>query len=694
MHFHQHRVPFVRAASAALCCLSVALTISPSPAQAGFAYESSDPNALLGSSRGGNAQWDYCYGKPDDAPLPVDPRTLVQPGISDGKAVHFNAFWKECHTDPEAVKEAGHPTTCGELRDVFYRGEALMDTGGPGVAALFAGTRYNTVSTVGGISTFPAKQYNKLWKIWGGFTERPANFDELVANRYGSALAEGRNPYPLPGEDPNLTNGGSGQLPEMFTQVRKPDGSWSGRIGVTCHGCHSGHVGSPADGEGLGFIAGGSAGTDLNLLLRDMLPLGYMASLVTPLNLTQVRGTNNASAVNIAFLFPEKGLPSLQNILGVLTSGSTGSMDSPLWWNMGHRPAKFVDGLFPMDAPRVDAVFYTPFLGLFGSLTGPAGEAGMEWMRRHGPEMNTWVETLKAPRYPYPVDTALAEAGSVLFHELDLWAADRHNPVDRPEGNGSCASCHGAYAPRYVNDSDFLATPELEGMAGYIVPLRIIDTDPDRLMTNTEAMQRAGSRNFFGYVATKDTENDCGPQNQKRLRGDRELGYLAQPLYGIWASAPYFHNGSVPNVWEVLKPQDRKPIWRRVSAPRPEINAEGNVVMGFDTHLERAFDTEKMGWRYDEIPCVNLPPMVKPGFNCSTRDINDAPPVQSWLQKLYSSVTGVWNIDYPYIRTLEHIENRKIFNSHRYSQGNEGHAFTAVLTDDERHALIEYLKTL
>ena len=58
---------------------------------------------------------------------------------------------------------------------------------------------------------------------------RPDNFDELVAERYGSAFGPGRNPYPRPGEDPNRTNGGTGRLPEMFTQLRNPDGKWSGR---------------------------------------------------------------------------------------------------------------------------------------------------------------------------------------------------------------------------------------------------------------------------------------------------------------------------------------------------------------------------------------------------------------------------------------------------------------------------------
>lgn len=661
-------------------------------AASAFVYDDA-PDALLGSSHGGNRQWDFCYGKPDQAALPVDPRTMVQPGVSDGKAVHFNAYWKECHRDPVAVQEAGHPTTCGELREVFHRGEALMDTGNPAAAALFAGTRYNAAAAAGGISTFSAVQYNKLWKIWGGYSKRPDNFDVLVTQRYGSGMAASRNPYPLPGEDPNATDGGSGQLPEMFTQVRKADGLWSGRIGVTCHGCHSGEVGNPQQGEGLGFIFGGSSATDLNLFLRDMLPLGYAASGVMPLNLSQTRGTSNASAVNIAFMFPEKGLPSLKNIMGVLSSGSTGSMDSPPWWNMGHRPAKFVDGLFPMDAPRVDAVFYTPFLGLFGGVTGKLGGEGQAWMRQHGPDMNTWVESLKAPKYPLPVDTSLAKAGAVLFHTLDLWAPERNNPIDRPAGNGACAGCHGAYSPRYVNDSDYLATPQLEGMAGYIVPLRIIGTDPDRVLTNTEAMQQAGASNFFGYIATRGTEDDCGPQNQKRLRGDREVGYLAQPLYGIWASAPYFHNGSVPNLWEVLKPQDRKAIWRRVSAPRPD-NTEGKVVMGYDTDIARAFDPVNVGWKYEAIPCEKHYPTVRPGFNCNPNDESKTPPPQVLLARLFSSVTGLWNLLFPPIINTAQMENRKIYNTHLYSHGNEGHEFTAVLTDDERRALIEYMKTL
>ena len=44
--------------------------------------------------------------------------------------------------------------------------------------------------------------------------------------------------------------------------------------------------------------------------------------------------------------------------------------------------------------------------------------------------------------------------------------------------------------------------------------------------------------------------------------------------------------------------------------------------------------------------------------------------------------------------TNAQIEDRKIYNTRMYSQSNTGHEFTDVLADKERHAIIEYLKTL
>jgi len=642
---------------------------------------------LLGSSRGGTAMWRFCQGKSDETPVPVDPRSLVQPGVNEGRAVHFNTWWKNCHVDPEAVQEVGPAETCGELRARFYRGGLLLDPGSPNAGGLFTGTTPGN-----GSSTITAQQYNSIWQVWGGYMSRPENFDELVAERYGSGFSASPNPYPLPGEDPNQTDGGSGQLPEMFTQLRDDrSGTWSGEITVTCHACHSGSVGGEG-GPGPGLTwGGGSSLADLNLFLRDFLALGYEASSAVILNLNRTRGRNNASLVNLAFAMA--GFQGPEVMAGVLTSGSTADMDTPAWWNMGHRAVKFVDGVFPMDAPRIDAIFYAPSIGIT--------EQGRAWMRENGPDMNVWVESLESPPYPFPVDIELAARGAVLFHTLDMWAPERNNPVRRPEGNGSCASCHGAYSPRYVNDPAFLETPQLEGIAAYVVPLDIIGTDPERVNANNDSVQEAGKTSFFSYPETVGTDQDCGPQNRPELRGDREPGYLAPPLYGIWASAPYFHNGSVPNVWEVLKPSDRHQIWRRVSKPRPVEQQDCltcSTVMGYDTDLTRAYDARKLGWKYEPIPCQPesaTNPSASPYVNCNPDEESQQDPLaEQVLAQFYSNVLLGWNLVSVPPLTEVQMEDRKNYNTRMFAQGNEGHEFNSVLTDEERVAIIEYLKTL
>ncbi|HKY91755.1 MAG TPA: hypothetical protein VJM11_11980, partial [Nevskiaceae bacterium] len=396
--------------------------------------------ALLGSQHGGHAWFDFCATRDDAAVLPPDPRSLVQPGVNAGKAVHFNAFWRDCRKDPALIGEAGHPKTCGELRESWAIGDTLMrGNGGIGAGTFFAG------SEPGGAFSITADDYNNLWRVWG-LTARPDNFDQLVAERYGVTFGTTRNPYPKPGEDPNLTDGGTGQLPGSMTQTRNADGSWSGRIGLTCHGCHSGGAGTAADGPGLGLMYGsGNSLNDTGLTARELglaarSPIAFFSLFGTS------RGTNNASDVNIFFLLDGVRLDAY--LLSVLTSGSTASGDTPAWWNMGHRPLKFQDGFFAADANRVDIIFYTPIGG------------DEEWVRAHAQPADHWIMSLKSPAYPMTVDTALAEQGAVLFHSKDLWAEGLDNPAAKPGGgNGSCASCHGAYSPRYVHDPAYLDDP-------------------------------------------------------------------------------------------------------------------------------------------------------------------------------------------------------------------------------------------
>jgi hypothetical protein len=138
-----------------------------------------------------------------------------------------------------------------------------------------------------------------------------------------------------------------------------------------------------------------------------------------------------------------------------------------------------------------------------------------------------------------------------------------------------------------------------------------------------------------------------------------------------------------------------RPIRRRVSRPaRPD---QGHVIMGYDTDLDRAFDRTKLGWKYDAVPCEltsPLNPMVSPYVSCTPDDEWQDPLATTILNGLYSNILLAWNILFPPILTNDQIEDRKNFNTRMFAQGNEGHEFNAALTDDERFAIIEYLKTL
>lgn len=51
--------------------------------------------------------------------------------------------------------------------------------------------------------------------------------------------------------------------------------------------------------------------------------------------------------------------------------------------------------------------------------------------------------------------------------------------------------------------------------------------------------------------------DNCDPK-QEGAKCIRPPSYKARPLNGIWASAPFLHNGSVPNLWELLQKPDQR----------------------------------------------------------------------------------------------------------------------------------------
>jgi hypothetical protein len=592
----------------------------------------------------------FCEGKPNDEPLPVDPRTLVQPGVNFDKAVYFNAFWADCHVG--AAAEDASPRTCGDYRARLARGQDMMKGG---KMSFFGGDYTDSLLAI------TAEQYNSLWLRWG-LLSRPADFDQAVANRWGVPLGTERNPYPLPGEDPNATNGGSGQLPIALTQLREADGRYSGKMGLNCNWCHSGRVGDESEGPGLGTIEGsGNSLVEIGAVFGDTFP-GF------PIAANKVRGTGDI------LLYPAIAALDLDRLGhfngSIVAAPSQGSVDFPVFWNTGHRTRRFHDGSFAMDDSRPVMGFFMPLLSAsrFLDIVG-----GRQWIEERDQDVRLWVESIRSPAYPGLIDMTLAEEGAWLFHQKDLWGPDLGNASPRPDGgNGSCASCHGVYSPLYAASPEYLDRPELAGIAAYVVPLDVIGTDPARANSLNEGLKETLRWSWWGY-GTNDSPGACFGASDR-------AGYLAPPLHGIWASAPYFHNASVPNVWEVLKPSDRKEIWRRLSGPSQWNNP--SLVMTFDTNLARAYDHDTLGWKYDVLECGD--PFLQPALDCSPAAAEFSPAGTFWF---------TWNLEGP-PPTAAALEERKIYNTHKYSQGNQGHEFTSVLTDDERWALIEFMKTL
>ena len=124
--------------------------------------------------------------------------------------------------------------------------------------------------------------------------------------------------------------------------------------------------------------------------------------------------------------------------------------------------------------------------------------------------IQSFLDQLPAPAYPFAVDTALAARGADLFASL-------------------CASCHAPAGARLFQ----------------VVDLAEVGTDPNRVAVVTQAgIDKLNSFSGNGWSF-----------DSFRLTG----GYLNSLLDGIWLRAPYLHNGSVPTLRDLLRPASERP---------------------------------------------------------------------------------------------------------------------------------------
>jgi hypothetical protein len=71
------------------------------------------------------------------------------------------------------------------------------------------------------------------------------------------------------------------------------------------------------------------------------------------------------------------------------------------------------------------------------------------------------------------------------------------------------------------------------------------------------------------------------------------LGYRARPLAGLWATPPFLHNGSVPNLYQLLLPADQRDKTFYVGSREFDPKNVGYSTAQFDGAFE--FRTDQPG---------------------------------------------------------------------------------------------------
>ncbi len=288
---------------------------------------------------------------------------------------------------------------------------------------------------------------------------------------------------------------------------------------------------------------------------------------------TEVRGVNAADRLAM-LLVAHRNPVTLQwsdsNLLTV--PDEVVPTDAPAWWLLKKKNAMFYTGFGRGD--------FGKFLMLSNILTVKDTTETAE-VYKHFADVLAYIQSIEPPKYTKPINRELAMEGELLF-------------------TTKCSKCHGSYGP----NSSY---PNL------LIPEKIIGTDSLLFKTNQQNPQFIQWFND-SWFATGNHPAKLLPYN----------GYIAPPLDGIWITAPYFHNGSVPTLEGVLNSKKRPTYWSR--------------------------------------------DFRKPSYNYSTI---------GWNYTAHKNAGG-----------------RKVYNTTQPGYGNYGHNFGDNLSDADRKAIIEYLKTL
>jgi len=347
--------------------------------------------------------------------------------------------------------------------------------------------------------------------------------------------------------------------------------SSSGMWTQTCMLCHGGRV--PVTGESK--IGMPNTELDMQTFYEDVQNALKMKG---PFQLTfgASRGRTNAFIFSLELLRRRNEDLSQRQEPLPMGDYTDYDLDPPAWWYLKKKTALYADAGVKGDFTRAIMQF---------TMGEPSGEKIRSW-EPDFKDILAYLKSIEAPKYPLPIDRKLAGEGRMVFEK-------------------TCSTCHGTYGSdgKYPNK---------------VIPVEVVGTDPIRLTKLTKEFRDYYKQTWFGKSGEQGYEYPTG--------------YVAPPLDGVWASAPYFHNGSVPTVYGVLTAEARPKYFRRLGGAKE-------------------YDAKNLGMK---IEALNAPaPKDAPGE-----------------------------------------VRRRVADTTLPGLGNQGHPFGFKLSEKEKRQVIEYLKTL
>jgi hypothetical protein len=439
-------------------------------------------------------------------------------------------------------------------------------------------------------------------------------------------------------------------------------------VGLTCAACHTTQInyqgaamridGGPAQADIIGFLHG--VRVAIEATLADEAKLGRFAAHMkggapaAKATLTEtLRWFESYEEANRAT--PEEGFARLDAVTRIVNQTIRFTSDP------SNSLALTAPTSFPLlwDAPRHDYVQWTGFSpnADVGALGRNVGEVLGVYGRIEVKHYETTLAAKKGYQSTAEASAIVAMEDALGKLESPLWPEDVLPPIDRALAErgealyrANCSSCHA------LLDRD----DPTRKVVAMITDVEIVGTDANA--ANVVARARVPSGILEGAISSEGEKygadmtalgmlvdlvgdalkakpaavvaalalaklhrmEESPKQGQHRQPTEADpaadlLAYKARPLNGIWAAAPYLHNGSVPSLYALLLPPAERPL--RFAVGRWE------------------YDPKHVGYVSDgQVPFV-----------------------------LDTSLPG---------------------------NGNGGHEYGTKLADEDRWALVEYLKTL